>query len=474
MNLPCNIERCGCYIRNNRIREYDEALPNKTDHLVIVYRDLLDTIHCTLIHAFDSGFNIKHKRLQAMKQRAQKHESTDDECFDAYFMELRRHLLVYKKRYEHVRKKKDRIRSHKFYCATLSDKPLPPLTLNPQNNEQKAMTQHSTNHCEFGHKFVYWSHCESSPFYIEKKYDNLKLEMMDNSFCPLEISKYVQTHIKAALWLRKSDVLRAMKCDGHNPYKIEANTALSMEHLMALIFYTDFDILCAHFVSTFDALSRVESRHEVMTRHREFCGWSKLLNEAVQCFGTQVNDDESNSYYVCTSSQYFDRFMLRFNQPTSMTSNLSICTMFCPSNGLILEVTRRRSYVGELLRYFDCGFVSSFSGEKEMLFIGGSQSLQLNSIRCVHLNARYQQFIAPFVAFMKIMKGIHILKILWQEDYLIISNLISSKTIHKKSDYPHYIVHCFDRFCASQKVIKINLKSLYNFSSNFIHLECCN
>merc|ERR1712176_783627 len=72
------------------------------------------------------------------------------------------------------------------------------------------------------------------------------------------------------------------------------------------------------------------------------------------------------------------------------------------------------------------------------------------------------------------MNGKDILQILFDTDYQIISNLISSKILNRKSKYPRYIVQCFDKFCSDQSMIKINLKSLYNFSNDFCSIKCPN
>ena len=345
----------------------------------------------------------------------------------------------------------------------------------------KSTTSSSSRHrsskdrqCEFGRKFTYWYNIKTSPFYVTRKYENLKLEIMDNMFYPLEITKFIETHIKANRLLNDSHILRGIRCDGNNPYMIEKDATLSIENIMALIFYCDFDILSSHLISTYYPLSYMESDHELIERHREYCNWSRILNETVQCFGNTVNQSKIDKYFINTKYQYFDKFMLNFNRPISMTTKLHIATIYCPENGIILECKKTNFYIGELLRYFDCSLISSHSLEMEKLFIGGSQSLQLISIRSMIMNEKYKQFISPFTYFQKIMSGKDILQILWDNDYLIISNLISSKIINKKSNYSEYIIHCFNKYCNEQKVIKINLNWLYNFTNNFIHLKVQN
>ena len=502
LNHYCNINNCQCYIRQHRIREDDEKEyqhnQNNYNQEFIVYRDLLDTIHCSLIHSFDNGYTIKYKTLQSMI------EETEDDT--QQLIKIKQYLLFHKKRLQKVRGQKRFQLNNKFFINITHEKPLPHLSLLDDDNKYNDNKYNNNNNinddfaecktptspkstrakisfdksgdereCEFGRRFMYWDHCKMSPFYVSKKYDNLKLEIMDNMFYPLEITKFIETHIKAKKLLNDSNIIKSMSCDGNNPYGIEKNEILNIENIMSLIIYCDFDGLTSHLISTYYPLSYMESDHELIDRHREYWNWSKLLNETVQCFGNIVNKSKIDKYFIITKEQYFDKFMLNFNRPCSMTTNLNISTLYCPDNGIILEMKKTNFYIGELLRYFDCSLISSFSLESEKLFIGGSQSLQLISIRSLKMNKIYKHFIIPFKYFQKIIDGKDILQMIWDNDYLIISNLISSKIINKKQiNYCPYIQHCFDKFCHQQKIIKIKLKYLYNFKNNFIHLKCPN
>ena len=138
-----------------------------------------------------------------------------------------------------------------------------------------------SNECAFGRKFEYWPHCESSPYYVRRKYANLKLEVMDNRFCPLEIGKFIEIHIKANRLLNESNVLKRIRCDGDNQQGLGQDVVLNIQNVMALILYTDFDILTAHLVATYCPVSELETDEQLVNRHREFWNWSKLLLSCV-------------------------------------------------------------------------------------------------------------------------------------------------------------------------------------------------
>lgn len=136
LNFYCNINQCRFYLRQQRIREEDENEYKSPYHQQMaqtqngfnqygqelnVYRDILDTMHCSLIHAFDNGLRIKHKALQLIVSPDDDDEDDQDtiesQCnlsFDHELMELKSYLTFNKKRLIKARGTK-RFQHNKFY-----------------------------------------------------------------------------------------------------------------------------------------------------------------------------------------------------------------------------------------------------------------------------------------------------------------------------------------------------------------------
>eukprot|EP01084_Bolivina_argentea_P072906 132341_1 len=58
-NLCCHINKCNIYSRNNRFREFSNTLQLEcNDKQLLIYIDILDSIHCHLIHSVDIGYRI--------------------------------------------------------------------------------------------------------------------------------------------------------------------------------------------------------------------------------------------------------------------------------------------------------------------------------------------------------------------------------------------------------------------------------
>ena len=55
--VKCTISNCLHYTRNNRNRESEKRNDDDDDD-GIFYTDLLDNIHCYLIHSYDTGFRV--------------------------------------------------------------------------------------------------------------------------------------------------------------------------------------------------------------------------------------------------------------------------------------------------------------------------------------------------------------------------------------------------------------------------------
>ena len=78
-HIKCDIKTCQQYIRNNRNRG-DKAQRNNNDdnhfqlsndRKALFYIDQLDSIHCYLYHAFDTGFRIKQNEIEIEDNQSQ-------------------------------------------------------------------------------------------------------------------------------------------------------------------------------------------------------------------------------------------------------------------------------------------------------------------------------------------------------------------------------------------------------------------
>ena len=80
-------------------------------------------------------------------------------------------------------------------------------------------------------------------------------------------------------------------------YGIKQGAPMTIEHILSIICYTDFDTLSYNFSTTFRKLNKTETNKEMKQRNSEYWHWSKRLRECVECYGTTVHHDTINIYY---------------------------------------------------------------------------------------------------------------------------------------------------------------------------------
>ena len=64
-------------------------------------------------------------------------------------------------------------------------------------------------------------------------------------------------------------------------YGIEFNTPITLNHIMSLVFYTDYTVLSTIVSSTFRRLNN-ETDNEWKNRHSQFANIARLLRESVE------------------------------------------------------------------------------------------------------------------------------------------------------------------------------------------------
>merc|ERR1712129_235392 len=93
--------------------------------------------------------------------------------------------------------------------------------------------------------------------------------------------------------LMTTESIKKMFAQSPNPYDkraslhygIEVGDALSLWHILSLIFYCDFSKLCTDFSSSFRALKPFETLRNIKKRNAMYYWMSRYLRELVELFG---------------------------------------------------------------------------------------------------------------------------------------------------------------------------------------------
>ena len=171
-------------------------------------------------------------------------------------------------------------------------------------------------------------------WYIERKYKDLREELLMNMIFKFSIQQFNniqhQSTIKLTSWSNDSDLPSLKAHDGHGVskcYGIKEGTEISVEHIMCLLFYTNFPDHSAAFSSTFRRIHGFESDESLKARNREYWHWSKYLRECIECFGESFGDahkELDTVWHGVSAELIFDSTTIKSCGPFSTTAGLFV------------------------------------------------------------------------------------------------------------------------------------------------------
>lgn len=276
------------------------------------------------------------------------------------------------------------------------------------------------------------------------KYSSLKEELLANNMYHItqgqwndvseEVRHYHDTNYCKERSKFKTHTLSTTNGAQHT--EDDAHSVMGIEHVLALLLYTNFSILRHHFLKTYyrrriatdqrhshphhhvspspsSIPHEKESHLSLRSRHSNFAIFARLLNEAVQWFGAETAD--SCFYHILNSLK------IVFNSTTTQICiPLSTSTNYHVMLNQHMEIEeekgmRNNKYCGMILtlhashehnaRYFDTSFLSKFVNEEEALFIGGHTYLLFADIIQPVIGLKYAMFLRAFTVIGCVMKG---------------------------------------------------------------------
>eukprot|EP01084_Bolivina_argentea_P168432 292088_1 len=394
----CNLSKCLSMRRHhrNRLKITEECgLKKLYNGSNLIEQQILDMIHCYFMHSYDTGCRLTNAETLSM---------CDEKQPD-------RHLNI--KLIQQIISAKN-----KLYKTIGEEK------ISEQNiNSTRFVTRQYNN----GVRYYYWplykgSNQKFDPaasvpikqtistqnlqtighWYIEKKYSNFEDEMLNNEICTVPMQQWNNIEEKAKLY-SQSIHARSMIClrnESAKYYDMNTNTTekicIQPKHLAAIKFYTDFDELQRKFSETFRKLSANETDEELKNRHRNYYFWGKYLRECVECFGMKCCD--MKLYHGIQEECNFSSVYPYFKGPFSASKEYMVALNFSNFTGMLLELNLNKDAWQQRLdvdrmNCFECGWISNFPHEKEILFLGGLNRHTIETIINVKTNMNYDIYI---------------------------------------------------------------------------------
>ena len=224
-----------------------------------------------------------------------------------------------------------------------------------------------------GFDFKYWSQNEDDPYYVKKKYDDLKQEILHYEH--LNIRLYKAQIIPKAQQYRQSPLVKSIEANHWmgQAYGIPHETVISIELLTCIILYTDFDALSTAFSSTFRKLEPFETLNSVKMRNQKYYWFAKGLKEVIAVYGQSYGNGSgigllSPLYgpFFCGMSyvMMMPAFDIKIFGPTSTSVHQEVAIKFSGEHGMIIQFDNHKG-TGTRVSVFDVSIISRYGSEDE-------------------------------------------------------------------------------------------------------------
>ena len=261
----------------------------------------------------------------------------------------------------------------------------------------------------YGEYLEYWRQGHSNS--VSPKYKDLREELTKNNVARIPSDKYDELYGKAEELLTKSPLVAKQVGDSNKICRIKEGSAPSVEHMIALLIYTDFNHHQCEFKKQCRKMSANESLQDLVDKNSEIYHWSKLIKELCIFYGEimGVNDE---LYTGIGEYLMFDSLCTRFECPISTSTKLDVAKRF--ADGAIILKFKRGSTNTKTL---DVTEYSNFGTRESERLVAGS-TLQIVDIL---INEKSQKsYVSALRMFEQIMNGHFI-----DGDEKIVSKLIS-------------------------------------------------
>eukprot|EP01084_Bolivina_argentea_P226396 382442_1 len=413
----CNTANCHMMTRNYRDRDEFKYCYIGNDNMGdIVQQQLLDKIHCYYFHSFDIFFQTKHEEKKEKEEK-----SCDSKKWEMHkALQSRTQRLTNKQQME-------RIFRYMSKFTTVADENLLPQYSFGIRYFYSNFYKHATSHKDQVRMIDFMSVGNAkdtndgyllSDWYIPRTFANLKVELTNNPLSQLALGQWYQLYCKA-LKHHQTDHAKtfySLERKYANRHGVKYGQTITVEHLVAVMTYCNYDRLQYVFTSTYRRIPVTETDDSLKKRHANFANLGRLLRELLECFCPILKynkkrmpyDDIHTSltwakncmnetfYHGINTKMQFASCKACFKGPLSTTTDYHVAVNFSNPTGILLELQLDQFWVyvnasGTAL--FDCRWISDYANESEVLFVGGYSEHIIQNIVNVELGEDYSVYL---------------------------------------------------------------------------------
>eukprot|EP01084_Bolivina_argentea_P145190 254539_1 len=386
----CTVSICKMLQRNNRERIAGYAMSQvyygvkEETHMIIL--QLLDKMHCYLMHSFDVCLKWSKRDMNYIYNGTHTHMMEADPMLQRIKEKIdqkKQNIAKTSARFDDNRYATRIQKEHTFQ----HDSSPYPFTFGKRWRYSKKYATSEGVDPKNGGKYNEW--------FVSQKYTNLKREMLSNALKKIPMLQWNHINTKAEEFMKcnKMRSLRAAKAInyGFDFGNIEQAESIGVEHIICILIYCNFSAIKHSLTDTYKPMNKYEQWKDVRSKHSEYANFARILTETIECFGDNI--DGNKLFYHCVLGAFeLHSLDARFFVPTSMTQQLSVITYYCSqySDGLILGLTAIHSD----LKYLNCSFLSDFTNELEVIFLGGKNTLRFCAIYDLSKMHNYQYYLS--------------------------------------------------------------------------------
>eukprot|EP01084_Bolivina_argentea_P033615 62160_1 len=190
--------------------------------------------------------------------------------------------------------------------------------------------------------------------FVQQKYDSLKMDLTSNKISIISMEMFVEEYRKAQSHFNSF----YRKLLQPNEWLVtDQKKELTINHLLSVMIYCNFDQIQYHFSKTYRRLHINERKNEIKKRHSEFFHLGKYLQQTVHWFGTRIKEGIYQSFYHGIDRLLifpFDSHFTDIYSPLSTSKEFEVAVNFAnDNNGIIVEFTS----VNMNTAYFSCDWL---------------------------------------------------------------------------------------------------------------------
>eukprot|EP01084_Bolivina_argentea_P260586 440106_1 len=391
----CDVIKCAII---SRYYGYSITVDKTSKNKLLSIKEILDGIHCHMCHGYDIGFRLTGQERSQVDDFKTSNKTKPSQV-NAKLIKLQSILDAKRSKFEHVTQNQRYSKSNK-YASGFCQVAFKDDNSGSINCYSYSFPFNYHTYCKHNNQIAYY-HLTYAQLNVIHKHNNLKDEMLNNTICRIGILGW-EIKFEKMICLRQTQVARKLRAKTNEYAKnlqflvthpiyfgYKEDTAICGEHLMSLMIYCSFDTLQRKFTETYRALTSKESFEEIKERHSNYYHLAKYIKESVEVFGTEYDDGVIKTmYHGIQNELVFDSMAAQVFSPLSTTYSWNVAIQFSSNTGLIVELVP-----GTSLKYFSCEWLSPFSYEGELLFIGGLTSINFLNVTMCQIGWCFKKYI---------------------------------------------------------------------------------